>query len=73
MADNFWIKWQKNYLPTIALRSKWKEHGETLRVGDMVVIADERHPRGVWLKGRVEEVVLGEDKAVWSAKVRTKI
>ena len=30
MADHFWIKWRKNYLPTIALRSKWKEHGETL-------------------------------------------
>ena len=38
-----------------------------------MVIADERHPRGIWLKGRVEEVVLGEDKVVRSAKVRTKI
>ena len=73
LADHFWTKWQKLYLPTVALRTKWINPGRQLQVGDIVVISDERHPRGVWLKGRVDRLVSGNDGVVRSAHVGTKL
>ena len=71
LADIFWRRWTREYLPTLLERKKWNVRKRNLRVGDVVLIADENHPRGAWPLARVVEVVIGRDGLVRSAKVKT--
>ena len=71
LADHFWRRWMREYLPAISRRSKWLNSTRNVEIGDVVIVADERHPRGLWPKGIVEEVMTGRDGTVRSARVRT--
>ena len=71
MADIFWRRWTREYLPTLLERKKWNVKKRNLRVGDVVLIANENYPRGVWPLARVVEIVTGRDSLVRSAKVKT--
>ena len=44
---------------------------KNLRVGDVILIADENYPRGAWPLAQAVEVVTGRDGLVRSATVRT--
>lgn len=57
LANLFWKRWIKTYLPDITRRTKWHEKVKPLREGDIVVIADPEHPRNCWPKGKVIGVV----------------
>ena len=72
LADHFWKRWVREYLPTLAERPKWKKSGRNLEIGDVVIIVDPQSPRGLWPRGIVEEVMRAEDGHVRSALVRTK-
>ena len=73
MADHFWRRWAREYLPRLATRTKWRQDGGDLQEGGVVIIADEEHPRNVWLRGRVLSAVRGPDGRVRSAKVQTRL
>ncbi|XP_055633341.1 uncharacterized protein LOC129773720 [Toxorhynchites rutilus septentrionalis] len=53
MANAFWKRWLRNYLPEITKRSKWFKKVKPISVGDIVVIVDPEHPRNCWPKGKV--------------------
>ncbi|XP_055543475.1 uncharacterized protein LOC129729024 [Wyeomyia smithii] len=53
LANQFWKRWLRDYLPEITRRSKWYEHVKPIEQGDIVMIADPEHPRSCWPKGRV--------------------
>ncbi|XP_062711167.1 uncharacterized protein LOC109417082 [Aedes albopictus] len=53
LANLFWKRWVRDYLPDITRRTKWHEQVKPLQVGDVVVIVDHEHPRNCWPKGRV--------------------
>ena len=71
LADVFWRRWLKDYLPTLQRRSKWQKTTRNMKVGDVVVVCDYTLPRNVWKLGRVVEVMAGNDGAVRSVKIRT--
>ena len=71
LANLFWKRWIKEYLPTLQERKKWNVPKENLKVDDLVLLADEHYPRGQWPLARVVEVFKGEDGYVRSAKVIT--
>lgn len=73
MADHFWRKWTRQYLPRLATRTKWRQDGVNLKEGSIVIVTDETHPRNVWVRGRVESVVCGPDGRVRAATVKTKL
>ncbi|XP_053968959.1 uncharacterized protein LOC128870369 [Anastrepha ludens] len=71
-ADRFWHRWVKEYIPVISRRTKWFTKQRPVRIGDVVVIADQDLPRNCWPKGRIVDVVKAKDGQVRSARVETK-
>lgn len=55
LANQFWIRWIKEYLPTITRRTKWTKRTQPIRLGDIVVIF-EKGRRNSWQRGRVVEI-----------------
>lgn len=68
--DQFWARWIREYLPTIALRSKWHQEQKPLKVGDLVIIVNEGVRNG-WSRGRVVSVIQGNDGRIRQAMVQT--
>ncbi|XP_075163256.1 uncharacterized protein LOC142235886 [Haematobia irritans] len=72
LADQFWKRWLREYLPCLTRRSKWFSNSPSpIEVGDIVVVVDDTSKRGSWLKGIVEDVHRGKDNQVRSAVVKT--
>lgn len=70
MVDQFWRRWVREYLPTIARRTKWFEEVKPIEVGDLVVIVEEKIRNG-WVRGRVAKISVGRDGRVREAVVQT--
>ena len=48
LADQFWMRWRREYLPSLLHRVKWSEERRNLKVGDVVLMLEESAPRGFW-------------------------
>jgi len=42
IADMFWRRWVREYLPTLQLRRKWIDEKRNIHVGDLVLVMNER-------------------------------
>lgn len=71
LADLFWRRWLKEYLPTLINRTKWNKNEPNIQMGEIVVINENNVPRGMWPMGVIEKVYKGEDGVVRVADVRT--
>ena len=71
LTNVFWRRWTKEYLPTLMERKKWNSPKENLKVGDIVLLADEGYPRGQWPLAVVVEAEVSEDGYVRTVKVRS--
>ena len=71
LADRFWQRWLKEYLPLLQLRQRWTVPRRNLKVGDLVLVLDESVPRGQWPMGRVIKVY--PDKAGWVRQVDVRV
>ena len=56
LADVFWRRWLKEYLPCLQERQKWPRSTSNFEVGDVVLVVDENSPRNSWPLGRITEV-----------------
>ena len=70
LANVFWRRWTREYLPILQLRQKWHQRKRNISVKDLVLVCDETLPRGQWPLGLVTEVIQGRDGLVRSCKVR---
>ena len=72
LADIFWRRWIREYLPMLQERQVWNKTRENIAVDDVVLVVDEKTPRGSWPLGRVLEVHTNrKDGFVRSLKVKT--
>ena len=71
LADLFWKRWSREYLPTLQRRQKWLKARRNLTPGDLVLIVDQSVNRGSWPLARVLEVYTARDGYVRSARVAT--
>lgn len=72
LADHFWARWLKEYLPTLLPRRIDGTHApRDLQVGDAIIIADSTMPRGTWPRGEVIRTFPGPDGRVRIIEVRT--
>jgi Family of unknown function (DUF5641) len=71
LADHFWKRWIKEYIPTLVKRDKWHGSEEAFKVGDLVFIADGNLPRASWPKGIVMATYPGKDGRIRVVDVKT--
>lgn len=72
LADVFWLRWVKEYLPELQHRREPHGRGHSVRVNDLVQIVDPNLPRNVWIRGRVVATYPGPDNTVRTVDVLTK-
>ncbi len=73
LKEHFWLRWKEEYLLELrnSHRQTTKRQKEScIRVGDIVVIHDEKVRRVQWKLGRVEKLIEGKDGAIRGAVVR---
>ena len=72
LANTFWRRWIREYLPQLQERQKWFHKTRNLSVDDIVLVVDDRCTRSTWPLGRITEVYKNQqDGCVRSAKVKT--
>ena len=72
LADLFWSRWRREYLPSLQCRTKWQRKMRNVAVNDFVLIADDNLPRSCWLYGRITQIFPGADGLTRSVEVKTK-
>ena len=72
LADLFWKRWVREYLPLLQERQKWLCPHRNVQVGDVVLIVDVNAPRSSWPLGKVESVYPDGKGLVRTADVKTK-
>ena len=72
LADIFWKRWRRGYLPLLQQRQKWFNPKRNFAVGDTVIVVDDSSPRNVWPIGRITEVFPDNRGMVRRVKVQTK-
>ena len=71
VAEVFWSRWRKEYLHSLQQRTKWNQPKRNFKVGDIVLVIDERMPRNVWPLARITNVLSDSSGFVRSARVKT--
>ncbi|TKS65758.1 hypothetical protein D9C73_028515 [Collichthys lucidus] len=72
LADTFWKRWVREYLPTLQERQKWLKIKRNYTCGDVVLIADPTAPRASWMLGRVIDTKKDAKGVVRSVMLKTK-
>ena len=72
LANFFWTRFTKEYLPNLTERKKWKEKRQNLKEGDVVLVAKPNQPRGVWPLGRIVSTHPERNGLVRAVTVRTQ-
>ena len=71
LANEFWQRWTKEYLPTLHERQKWLCPKSNVGVGDLVLMADKNLPRGQWPKALAKQTFPDSEGMVRQVVVRT--
>ena len=70
LANEFWIRWRKEYMLTLQERQRWNKPRRNTKVGDIVLIkGDSEVNRNHWHLAKVVEVYKSADGYVRSAKL----
>lgn len=72
LADIFWKRWVREYLPNLQERQKWFKKKRNYANGDIVLIADPTAPRGSWMLGKVIDTKKDSKGIVRSLTLKTK-
>ena len=72
MADLFWKRWMREYLPELQVRQKWSRVSRNFVPGDIVLLVDETAPRNSWVIGKVIKAEPDEHGLVRRVRVKTK-
>ena len=68
LAEQFWLRWKRDYLKSLQIRKKWQYPKRNIKVGD-VVLVDNQSPRNQWPLGIISEVFPNKDGLVRSASI----
>ncbi len=72
LADRFWSRFIRDYLPSLQTRQKWQASPPDLQKHTYVMIVDPQLPRGLWPVGKVIQTHRSPDGHIRSADVQIK-
>ena len=72
LADVFWKRWIREYLPALQERPKWNAEQRNVAVNDVVLVMDNNAPRSNSLARVIEVYTNRRDGLVRSVKLKTK-
>lgn len=64
LADDFWRRWQLEYIHCLQTRRKWQLPGATFKFGDVVLVKDDNSHRNTWPVGIIKEVFPSKDDII---------
>ncbi|CAH8638238.1 unnamed protein product [Schistosoma rodhaini] len=70
LANLFWNRWLREYLPTLQARSKWLDMKMNLQPGDLLLVNNIGSPRNLWLKAIVRRVNYGPNGRVRTVRLK---
>ena len=70
LADEFWKRWRREFLPTLQPRQKWQRQRRQVQVDDVVLMVDENEPRASWKMGRVTSTTKSKDDLVRKVTIK---
>ena len=70
IVKSFWSRWNKEYLNTLQIKSKWKSDSKNAAVGDLVIIKRNQDAPKTWSRGIITKVYPGSDELVRTVEVR---
>ncbi|XP_068716940.1 uncharacterized protein [Montipora capricornis] len=71
LANQFWLRWQKEYCTLLQKRQKWPTTKTSIMVGDVVLACDGESPRNQWLLAVVTKVLPSQDNLVRKVQIMT--
>ncbi|XP_024118967.1 uncharacterized protein LOC112140289 [Oryzias melastigma] len=71
LANQFWTRWRKEYLPCLQGRQKWTTLRKDLKVGDVVLLKDKAAERNHWPMARIKNTFPGSDGHIRQVEVNT--
>ena len=74
--NDFWSRWRSEYLIELREAHRYVTHKNMtseIAVGDIVIVFDDKLPRGLWKLGKVEGLIVGADDMVRGARVRVYV
>lgn len=72
MVQQFWHRWQQEYLHTLQQRNKWRNAQDEPDKNDMVLVKDENLPSTKWPVARITEKHAGPDGKTRVVSVETE-
>lgn len=72
MLENFWKRWEKEYLTSLLQRKKWLKEKDHFKIGQIVLVGDENQPPSRWLLGKITKLLPSKDGLVRSVVVQTQ-
>ncbi|XP_022790232.1 uncharacterized protein LOC111329735 [Stylophora pistillata] len=70
LADQFWLRWRREYLQNLQPRRKWYDARRDLAPGDVVLMKEDSQNRSDWPMGRVTEAIRSADGKVRKVSLR---
>lgn len=69
LADQFWQRWQVEYMHTLQTRQKWLKNNRQFQKGDVVPMRDDSLPRNQWPLAVVTETFESTDGHIRKVKI----
>ena len=69
MANQFWVRWKREYRQNLQNRPKWQKRKHNLSVGDIVLVKEDNTNRNDWSLRRISVLVRITDVKVRRAQV----
>ncbi|XP_039746418.1 uncharacterized protein LOC120624126 [Pararge aegeria] len=71
IRQQFWRRWQREYISELQQRTKWRTNKDKLHVGDLVILQDDNLAPLHWRMGRVVGLFPGPDGISRVAEIKT--
>ena len=71
LLNQFWRRWQNDYLTEQNVRKKWHKPTEKDLIGKVVLLKEDNMKRNMWKLARIQDVVKSKDGLIRTAIIRT--